>query len=115
MPGLGYVCFAKVSQSSNINTARTNDELAFGLTLATLQDCEKLLEDIIALPAIFDASLDIISSLGNIERRVGVQTGCQCISIHRPVVNDLKRSSEVLMRQAQGIVNLVRCQSLIHS
>lgn len=94
-------------QSSTIGTARTTSSSAFGLTLKTLQDCKKLLENILALPAIFDASLEIISTLETVEGQVGMRDGYASPSIHRPVVNDFRRSSQVLVRQTQGIVDLV--------
>jgi hypothetical protein len=96
-----------IIQSSIISTVNMKHEGAFGLTLDTLQDCKKLLEDLLALPALFAASVEIVAVLSAIEENSSTQNRHASASIHRPALEDLRRSSEVLIKQTQGIVDLV--------
>jgi len=94
-------------QSHYISTVEFRPDLGFGLTLETLQKCKRLLEEMAAVPALLDAVLRI-SVLVETMRSNSVPGGRQGpTAAYGPLVSDMKSSIEVMMRQTQGVFELV--------
>lgn len=103
----------KSTQSGNALTARIDSQQGFDITLKTLQRCKDLLEDTMPLPSIFNGISDIMARLQECEEELWSRDGVESIMIHRPFVSDVERSSEVLVKQIQGIVELVSSQLIL--
>ena len=79
----------------------------FELTLDTLQDCQRLLEDTIVVPMALSIVRDIARSVASIERASDLEEDCLGVETHVSFLEDARRSAEVLIRQAQSLVELV--------
>jgi len=94
-------------QSDYISTVEFRSDLGFGLTLETLQRCKRLLEEMAAVPALLDAVLRI-SVLVEAMGPASIPGGRQRPTVaYEPLISDTKSSVEVMMRQTQGVFELV--------
>ena len=94
-------------------TAELESTKPFSIHFDTLQTCKDMLDRIIPLTAIFDATLDILKELQRIEELGDLSKGHRSGLPHQArLVQSTKRSSEVFEARIQGVVEMVRIESL---
>lgn len=77
------------------------------LTLSTLQNCESLLGELMSLPAVFQATLQVITCLEGLEDGIDIEEGLPKVADQRAVLVESQRSAEVVIRQTEALVELV--------
>lgn len=83
------------------------DDGGFGLTLATLQDCQRLLEDATGIPTVLEDVSKIIETVMQTEATFTSEQHPMNMAIHLVLLQDARKSAEILVRQAESMSDLV--------